>query len=46
MDQFRALDLKRVIDAMRSPTVVDLRNIYDPADMRRRGFAYVSVGRA
>ena len=28
------------------PVVVDLRNIYRPGDMRRRGFRYVSVGRS
>ena len=44
-DQFRALDLDRVKAAMRSPAVVDLRNIYKPDDMAARGFAYVSVGR-
>jgi UDPglucose 6-dehydrogenase len=44
-DQFRALDLARVKRAMRSPVVVDLRNIYKPADMAERGFTYVSVGR-
>jgi UDPglucose 6-dehydrogenase len=44
-DQFRALDLDRVKRAMRSPVVVDLRNIYKPADMAEKGFTYVSVGR-
>ena len=44
-DQFRALDLDRVRAAMKTPFIVDLRNIYDPAEMRRRGFAYESVGR-
>jgi len=44
-DQFRALDLDRVKRALRSPVVVDLRNIYKPADMTERGFKYVSVGR-
>jgi UDPglucose 6-dehydrogenase len=44
-DQFRALDLDRVKKALRSPVVVDLRNIYKPADMAERGFSYVSVGR-
>lgn len=44
-DQFRALDLDRVRSTLRSPTVVDLRNIYQPADMIRRGFRYDSVGR-
>jgi UDPglucose 6-dehydrogenase len=44
-DQFRALDLKRIRDALKSPVVVDLRNIYKPADMKALGFTYVSVGR-
>jgi len=45
-DQFRALDLTRVKSLMRSPVVVDLRNIYRPAEMRDAGFRYISVGRA
>jgi UDPglucose 6-dehydrogenase len=44
-DQFRALDLERVKDLMRGPLVVDLRNIYRPAEMRTHGFRYISVGR-
>jgi len=45
-DQFRALDLDRVKGLMRAPLVVDLRNIYRPAEMSERGFRYISVGRA
>jgi UDPglucose 6-dehydrogenase len=45
-DQFRALDLDRVKLLMRQSLVVDLRNIYRPAEMQARGFTYVSVGRA
>src|SRR5262245_10137866 len=44
-DQFRALDLDRMKDALKSPTVIDLRNIYNPAEMRAKGFKYVSVCR-
>jgi UDPglucose 6-dehydrogenase len=44
-DAFRALDLDRVKTLLRTPTVVDLRNVYRAAEMRKRGFAYVSVGR-
>jgi UDPglucose 6-dehydrogenase len=44
-DLFRALDLDRLKAALAAPVVVDLRNIYRPEDMTRRGFAYVSVGR-
>jgi UDPglucose 6-dehydrogenase len=43
-DAFRALDLERIKRAMREPVLVDLRNIYRPEEMRRRGFAYVGVG--
>ena len=45
-DQFRALDLDRVKLLMAGPVVVDLRNIYRPAEMLARGFRYSSVGRA
>jgi UDPglucose 6-dehydrogenase len=45
-DQFRALDLDRIKLLMNAPVMVDLRNIYKPDDMRARGFAYTSIGRA
>ena len=44
-DQFRALDLDRVKSLLSTNTVVDLRNIYSPEDMEKRGFSYTSVGR-
>jgi UDPglucose 6-dehydrogenase len=44
-DAYRALDLDWIKDRLASPVIVDLRNIYPPEDMRRRGFTYVSVGR-
>ncbi|HEY4131896.1 MAG TPA: UDP-glucose/GDP-mannose dehydrogenase family protein [Gemmatimonadaceae bacterium] len=44
-NQFRALNMERVRDLMRSPKIADLRNIYEPADMRKLGFSYVGVGR-
>jgi UDPglucose 6-dehydrogenase len=46
-DQFRALDLGRLKAAMKpDPVLVDLRNIYAPADARAKGFVYASIGRA
>jgi UDPglucose 6-dehydrogenase len=45
-NEFRALDLERVRALLKSPTVVDLRNIYKPADMAAAGFDYLSIGRA
>jgi UDPglucose 6-dehydrogenase len=44
-DAFRALDLARMKDLLRTPVLVDLRNIYDPAEVRAAGYTYVSVGR-
>ena len=44
-NQFRALDLARIRDLMATPKVADLRNIYDPDDMKELGFQYVGVGR-
>jgi UDPglucose 6-dehydrogenase len=44
-NQFRALDMGRIRDLMKSPRIADLRNIYDPEDMRALGFEYVGVGR-
>ncbi len=45
-DQFRALDLERLKTTMKRPVMVDLRNVYQAADLRARGFDYSSVGRA
>ncbi len=44
-DAFRALDLKRVKELAKAPVLVDLRNIYNPDDVRAAGFSYTSVGR-
>jgi UDPglucose 6-dehydrogenase len=44
-DQFRAPDFDRMKAVMRAPVIVDLRNIYMPADIASRGFTYVSIGR-
>ncbi|KQU54773.1 UDP-glucose 6-dehydrogenase [Bosea sp. Leaf344] len=42
---FRALDMKRVKAALKTPVVVDLRNIYRPQEMQALGFSYHGVGR-
>ena len=44
-DEFRWLDFDKVRGELNAPTVVDCRNLLDPAAMRRRGFTYVGVGR-
>jgi UDPglucose 6-dehydrogenase len=44
-NEFRALDLDRIRSALKSPVVVDLRNVYEPVMMREAGFTYLSIGR-
>lgn len=44
-DAFRALDLKRIKALLKEPVIVDLRNIYNRADVEAAGFHYTGVGR-
>lgn len=44
-DQFRALDLERILSAMSGRVIIDLRNVYRPEEMIGKGFSYHSVGR-
>jgi UDPglucose 6-dehydrogenase len=44
-DAFRALDPQRIKALLKTPVLVDLRNVYDPADMARHGISYSSIGR-
>ena len=44
-NEFRALTPVQYLDAMSGTTLVDLRNIYRPSDMRRAGLNYHSIGR-
>ena len=44
-NQFRRLDLQRIKSLLKSPIFIDLRNVYDPDQMKRLGFNYCGVGR-
>jgi UDPglucose 6-dehydrogenase len=44
-NEFRLLDLDRLRAQMAAPVVVDLRNVWDPAKMKEKGFAYTGMGR-
>ncbi|WP_294256430.1 UDP-glucose/GDP-mannose dehydrogenase family protein [uncultured Sphingomonas sp.] len=44
-DAFRALDLTRIKNSLNSPVLVDLRNIYPPAELERAGLRYTGVGK-
>jgi UDPglucose 6-dehydrogenase len=46
-EQFRALDLDRLKQVMaEKPAIIDLRNVYLPEDIKKRGFLYEGVGRS
>jgi UDPglucose 6-dehydrogenase len=45
-NEFRAFDLQEMKALLKTPLMVDLRNIYKPEDMAEAGFVYVSVGRS
>ncbi len=44
-DAFRALDLEKLSGLMSGNALIDLRNIYEPADIAKSGLEYTSVGR-
>jgi len=44
-NEFKQLDMKRVLTLMRQPVLMDGRNIYDPQQMRELGFTYRGMGR-
>lgn len=44
-NQFRNLDFEQLRGLLRSPIMIDCRNVYDPERVADQGFYYVSVGR-
>ena len=44
-NQFRNLDLSKIKKILKSPILLDLRNLYDPAALKSLGFTYEGVGR-
>jgi len=44
-NEFKELDFKRIKSLMNSPLIIDGRNIYNPDDMVKEGFRYISIGR-
>jgi UDPglucose 6-dehydrogenase len=45
-EAFRALQLDRLRQMLKTPVLIDLRNVYSPEEVVRSGMSYVSVGRA
>jgi UDPglucose 6-dehydrogenase len=44
-DAFRALDLARLAATLKEPVLVDLRNVYPPADAERASLRYTGIGK-
>ncbi len=44
-NEFKELDLKKIKKLMRQPVIVDGRNIYEPAEIKKLGFRYAGMGR-
>jgi UDPglucose 6-dehydrogenase len=44
-EEFRRLDYSKIAGLLRSPRIVDARNLLDPAALRRLGFTYTGIGR-
>ncbi len=45
-NQYRALDLDRLMEEMQGRIFIDLRNVYEPQKMKEKGFIYAGVGRS
>jgi len=44
-NEFKEMDLKKVKSLLKSPLIIDGRNIYDLSAMEKGGFRYISIGR-
>jgi UDPglucose 6-dehydrogenase len=44
-EQFRALDINRLKEVMRSAIMIDLRNVYRAEEITKSGFAYFCIGK-
>lgn len=44
-NQYRALDLDKILSLMAEPVFIDLRNVYEPRRLLSHGFKYTGVGR-
>ncbi len=44
-NEFRRPNFRRIKELLKNPVIFDGRNIYDPAEMKKLGFTYYSIGR-
>ncbi len=45
-NEFMRLDLEKVKTLLKSPLIIDLRNIYKREEMKKAGIRYISIGRS
>jgi UDPglucose 6-dehydrogenase len=45
-DELRSFPTREIFEAMRTPVVIDGRNLLDPETVRAAGFVYEGIGRA
>ncbi|MSP26450.1 MAG: UDP-glucose 6-dehydrogenase, partial [Myxococcales bacterium] len=43
--QYRRPDFRRLLQTMKTPLVLDGRNVWDPGELRELGFRYLGIGR-
>lgn len=44
--EFKTVDLKKIKQNIKKPNIVDGRNVFEPKEMKKMGFEYISVGRS
>ena len=44
-DEFKTMKLGRLKKLLKNPLIIDGRNIFDPAKIKKTGFKYISIGR-
>lgn len=44
-NEFKQLSISKLLELMKTPNIVDGRNIYEPEKMKAKGFNYIGVGR-
>lgn len=45
-NEFREIDMDKIRDSLKTPLVIDGRNIYNPEEMKQKGISYASIGRS
>jgi UDPglucose 6-dehydrogenase len=44
-NEFRSPNLQRLKEALKNPVIFDGRNLFDPSELKKLGFAYYGIGR-